>query len=1263
MINPLPSPFNFYVKSYLFIICWFLLCNIQIFCQNGNPIIRNFKPSDYKAHAQNWDFIQDDRGVLYVANTSGILEYDGKDWNLILTSNQSTVRTLAKDSSGTIYAGAIGDMGYLAADSSGKIIFVSLVNQLPEGERAFNDIWKVFATSRGVYFISTLKIYRFYNNQFQIFKANIKPIRGFTISDEIYLFQKEGGIFKIRDTSLIQLPHTEMFEKDLGRMVIMPYAQNKLLICTDKEGFYIYNLDRLSQYPDYRNVPETILQKFTTQADAYIKYYGIYSGLTVSDNQYAVGTFGGGIVILDSAGQLIRIINKNRGLNHDIVINMYNDTQNNLWAALLEGMSLIEIQSPITLYSESSGLAGSMQATANYHGIEYVAALSGLYFLPEYQVTVENDNHQFLPVLKQKFNCWGILPTAFGLFSSGPEGVLAIEGTKVKKLENSSVIYCLGTSQNFPSGFFTGLIDGFKYYEIDTSFYKNKRDFKVKQSFLFPEIKEPIRKIVSDDQGNLWLTTHYNGILFIKFNGVKINDYTIKRYSLKHGLPQNKWNYVHFIDNRLIIASMNGLYSCTKTDGYADSLFFSKDTSFGAYLTQDTNQILQIAKYDSSMYVIATAYGAGFLTRINNQAPVWDPLPFKILPDGYMHFEISEKKIWFSTTAGLFCYDPSIKKTYNNSYATLIRKVTTSKNLVLFFGTNYLMNDVNQPGFSKFSIIQPGPLKPVLEYGSNAMNFLFSGLFYEQSGSLEYRYILEGFNREWSEWTQETKVAYTNLSSGDYRFRVKARNRYETESLESVYEFRILPPWYQTWWAYALFSLLAVGMINMIIRWRLQTIEKEKKELERLIQERTRQLSEQKDMLEEQHIQLNERTEQLEKINTIVKAINAEYQSLNLLQSILEQTRVIRGVERCAAMVLDAETGQYNFVACIGWDLKDLEAIRLTGSDIHDRYLKNSVEIDRDIYIAKGIKGRELEEKFIRYGLPQSMMIMLIRMETAINGLLIFDNYHNENAFDEQDVLLLKNLREHIRSAFIKTQMLEELKRLNQKKNEFLGIAAHDLRNPLNAIMGYVDLILRSLKADTFNKKESIEDMETILRVTRQMSHMVTELLDISAIESGKIRLDLHQENLQSIIDECEKLHKRHALQKNIQLFVEKDYQLPPVLVDRSRIMEVVDNLLSNAIKYTQPGGQVRLSCSHEGREVTTHIQDTGQGLTEDDISKVFIGFKKLSARPTGGETSTGLGLAIVKKIVELHGGRVWVNSRFGVGSTFSFSLPACNSQ
>lgn len=302
----------------------------------------------------------------------------------------------------------------------------------------------------------------------------------------------------------------------------------------------------------------------------------------------------------------------------------------------------------------------------------------------------------------------------------------------------------------------------------------------------------------------------------------------------------------------------------------------------------------------------------------------------------------------------------------------------------------------------------------------------------------------------------------------------------------------------------------------------------------------------------------------------------------------------------------------------------------------------------------------ESPTRLVLYVLPPFWKTWYFRMAVVVLVALSLWSFHRLRIrrMEQSNTHLEKIIHERTNELKIKN---DELEILNQKKNEFLGIAAHDLRNPLTTIIGYVQLMINDIRHGHATMKEVESDLDTVHKVSQQMASLVSTLLDWSAIEAGKVNLEKHSESLQRIIDECENLHRRAAEQKNIRLAVERPVLMPNVYVDRNRILEVMDNLLSNAIKYTHPGGAVRVFCEPTDREVCVHVEDTGQGLSQEDLNKVFKSYQKLSARPTAGEVSTGLGLAIVKKVVELHGGRVWVTSEKGKGSRFSFSVPRHN--
>ncbi len=232
-----------------------------------------------------------------------------------------------------------------------------------------------------------------------------------------------------------------------------------------------------------------------------------------------------------------------------------------------------------------------------------------------------------------------------------------------------------------------------------------------------------------------------------------------------------------------------------------------------------------------------------------------------------------------------------------------------------------------------------------------------------------------------------------------------------------------------------------------------------------------------------------------------------------------------------------------------------------------------------------------------------------------------------------------------------------ELRRLNEKKNEFLGIAAHDLRSPLGGITGTVDLLLGFLDQDRRDEALWRRFLGNVRTTAEHMRTLVGDLLDVSAIESGKVELRIDRCPMTELLEEQAPIHAQAARKKDIELVIDSDGAGADVLADRVRIGEVLDNLMSNALKYTRPGGHVRVRCESTGGEVVTHVEDSGQGLAPDELARIWDGVR-LSPRPTGGETSTGLGLVIVKKLVELHDGRIWAESEEGRGSTFSFSLP-----
>lgn len=229
----------------------------------------------------------------------------------------------------------------------------------------------------------------------------------------------------------------------------------------------------------------------------------------------------------------------------------------------------------------------------------------------------------------------------------------------------------------------------------------------------------------------------------------------------------------------------------------------------------------------------------------------------------------------------------------------------------------------------------------------------------------------------------------------------------------------------------------------------------------------------------------------------------------------------------------------------------------------------------------------------------------------------------------------------------------DRLVELNALKNQFLGMAAHDLRNPIGSVRGLAEVI-RDLGLPPEQQREFLDE---IIRVSGHMLDLLNDLLDISAIESGRVQLEIQPVDLSRLIHERLRLLRVAADAKSIPVEVRME-PMPEVPCDRERMGQVLDNLISNAIKYSKPGAPVLVELSRLGVAAIIAVNDHGQGIPESELHRLFGAFNRLSVRPTAGEKSTGLGLSIVKRIVEEHDGVVGVETRVGRGSSFRVVLP-----
>lgn len=234
-----------------------------------------------------------------------------------------------------------------------------------------------------------------------------------------------------------------------------------------------------------------------------------------------------------------------------------------------------------------------------------------------------------------------------------------------------------------------------------------------------------------------------------------------------------------------------------------------------------------------------------------------------------------------------------------------------------------------------------------------------------------------------------------------------------------------------------------------------------------------------------------------------------------------------------------------------------------------------------------------------------------------------------------------------------KNKMLE---RTIQERDKYVGMAAHDLRNPLGAIAGLSSMLLEGEFGQL--NEEQHEYIRMIKNSSQHMLEVVGSMLEISEHQTGTLQLNREEVDLMELVDRSLAVNRVHARKKGIEMVKEAELDTLRLKIDRVKIMQVLDNLLSNAVKYSHSGTRVELRVSSSDSSVAVEVADQGQGIPEEELPRLFKPFSRLSVRTTGGEKSVGLGLAICRRIIEGHGGEIKAESEPGRGSRFSFTLP-----
>ena len=710
---------------------------------------------------QSWAIIQDKRGVIYFANNSGLLEYDGKEWRMVEGSKEMNIKGLAMMND-EIFAGGSNDMGVLKVNKTGMLYYSSIVNELDDENKEFGRIWSTFASDSAVYFLTLKKLFRWKNGQFKIWDAG--EMRHYTfgayVNNKVYINIARYGLCELANDEL-QLLFLSGSIKDSYPYFIRQFVHPaQVLIGTFDQGLFIYENKRLNP--------------FKTQIDEILKNKFIYNGLKINENLWAVCTQFAGYFLLDSLGRQKASIDKDNVLEDNFVSSVLADKQDGLWSTSGVGdIYRTECLSPLTYYTDNLGLSGLIQVIVRFEGLLYVGTLNGLFYLNEKQ-------NQFIKINEITLGVSNYHLSANKLVVVAEDGLFSVKGIKAHRLF-SPVNGIFPVTQNLDTiialtafGILKLRAIGNVYLSTDT---------------LSLQTSGNISSIVQDADGGIWLDGE--GVL-LQVNSLdeRFNKIEVTSYDTSNGLPEGGIYIPYMFNDGILIGTNKGIFKYDEKT----SRFVEDDTFGDLFKGKDTKPIVE----DQSGNIwVCSERKTGKLYRDEKGNYQFD-YAFSLRMDNKDVWTIYHDVngiVWFGTTKGLIRYDTKINKNYHIDYQTLVRKVLVNQDSVIFWGTYY--DKAGKPG-----VVQPHKLKSVLDYTDNSILFQYSATNYEKDGLNEFSYFLEGFDEDWSGWSLKSEKEYTNLPEGKYIFRVKSKNIFEHEGLEAKYEFTILTPFYRSPWFY-----------------------------------------------------------------------------------------------------------------------------------------------------------------------------------------------------------------------------------------------------------------------------------------------------------------------------------------------------------------------------------------------------------------------------------------------------------------------------
>jgi AraC family transcriptional regulator, chitin signaling transcriptional activator len=818
----------------------FFILFISVFSQELPPIVK-YAPSLYGAGNQNWMITQDQNQFVYFANNEGLLEFNGSNWQLYPSPNETIIRSV-KVIGDKIFTGNYMEFGYWKRKSDGLLQYYSLSQSIKKNILDDEQFWNILSFDQWVIFQSLDRIYIYDSKtkKINIISPKSKIIKAFRTTNAIYYQTNNEGLFEI-EAGKSRLISNDFLLKN-NRIVNVFSVDDGLLLLTETKGFY--------------RLAGNQLTKFSTDTDSDLESSSVYSCELLSNGGFALGTVSNGIFILSKEGKKEYHISQSKGLSNNTALSLFEDSERNLWVGLDNGINCINLQSPIKSFTDESGVLGTVYCSKLFHGDLYVGTNQGLFY-KKYQ-----SKEEFKFVSGTKGQVWTLYEYDGTLFCGHDRGSFVVNGGTIQSIFSKSGTWKF---QAIP-GQKNLLLQG-NYYGVSVL---EKRDNQWRFRNKLNGFDYSTKYFEISNASEIYVSHEYKGVFRLETDSKLLQ---VKRFTAYKNPTKGKNASLVKFNNAIYYANNEGVFkldASTKKfhkDTLLSSVYEKDEYTSGKMIVDDSNKLWLFSKNYISYYSA---------TKLSNQLKQNSiPIPASLTNSmlGYENIsQLSSSVYLFGTNDGY--YTMNINDLVFKNYKVEITSITT--------------NELNYP-IHYNNLTAVGELK----HDENNINFNYTVSEYNKYLNPEYQYILEGFQEDWSDWSTKSNVNFKNLPSGNYIFKVKSKFANSTLENIEVYSFIILKPWYGTNLAVLIYFILLLILVRIIHKKYNKYYQRKE---EKLIEENNllleiKELENEQQLMRLKNEQLSHDVDSINKeLATSTMSLNSKNELLAFIQEDLKKT-------------------------------------------------------------------------------------------------------------------------------------------------------------------------------------------------------------------------------------------------------------------------------------------------------------------------------------------------------------------------------------